>query len=385
LEYLRDFERLTHNEIYSILFGGPVVNHTDTELNRVRAWIKSLEIPSLPITGIRSGKPVKFADLEQAILKKLPTGFPVMDTKTSMRFSEALCIARVGEFDSRNIVSHCCFDRIKHHLLSRTLQTKGSAKSIFEKRDLRDEKGKLLFLKTHMLRHYLNTLVRQTGMLTEDEIAQWSGRKQVHQNATYNHHSDRDVIAKLRAAVGDPSISVGPFTNIDNRVFTRREEFASIKVITAHTTEFGYCIHDYAQSPCQVHQDCMNCNEQVCVKGDARAEENLRKTRKELERLQEDARVAFSEDVLGAADWFKYQTKTLERVNQLLAIIDTEEVPQGAVIQLSGLKPPSRIAMAEESRQMHIKPVSQNIVTLQDVHSLLANPNSKNQELDNAN
>ena len=161
-------------------------------------------------------------------------------------------------------------------------------------------------------------------------------------------------------------------------IFIRRDEFANIKIITAHTTEIGYCIHDYAQSPCQVHQDCINCNEVVCIKGDVRAETNLRKMHLELTRLQADAKAAFSAEVLNAAEWFAYQTKTLERVNQLLAILDDPEVPSGAVIQLSGVTPPSRLAMADEMRKIRIKPVSQSITSLDEVRALLTDSNMQN-------
>lgn len=382
LEHLRGREWLGQNEIHAVLFGGDVDKLSRVDLNRVRSWLDANAVPRISKKGgVDRGTTAAFADLERAVLTRLPGDFPIMDPKTGMRYSEALCLARVGEFDSSAASpSQCCFDRVRYRVLQNALKTYGMSKSVFELRGYRDEHGDFLSLTSHMLRHYLNTLVRQSGRLTEDEIAQWSGRKMVVQNATYNHQSDRDVIAKLRDAVGDPTKSVGPFNNIDDRIFIRRDEFASIKVITAHTTEFGYCVHDYAQSPCQVHQDCMNCNEQVCVKGDARAEENLRKTKTELMRLQAEARAAFSEEVLGAADWFKYQSKTLERVNQLIAIIDNPEVPHGAVIQLCGVAPPSRLSMAEESRRLPIKPVSQTITSLNDVRALLADASGSTQE-----
>ena len=170
----------------------------------------------------------------------------------------------------------------------------------------------------------------------------------------------------------------GQFNVSSDSIFIRRDEFANIKIITAHTTELGYCIHDYAQSPCQVHQDCINCNEVVCIKGDVRDETNLRKMHLELTRLQADAKAAFSAEVLNAAEWFAYQTKTLERVNQLLAILDDPEVPSGAVIQLSGVTPPSRLAMADEMRKIRIKPVSQSITSLDEVRALLTDSNMQN-------
>lgn len=37
--------------------------------------------------------------------------------------------------------------------------------------------------------------------------------------------------------------------------------------------------------PCQIHLDCMNCDEQVCIKGDRVREENLRRQREETRQL----------------------------------------------------------------------------------------------------
>jgi hypothetical protein len=195
-------------------------------------WLDSNNVPRI---STKRGSSVSFKDLERAVLKQLPAGFPIMDSETGMRYSEALCLARKGEFHALSIPSQCCFDKVSYGVLQRALKTSSPTKqSVFERRGYMDKDRKYLHLSTHMLRHYLNTLVRHSGLLTEDEIAVWSGRMSVRQNTAYNHESDRDVITKLRDAVGDPSRSVGPFSNIDNRIFIRRDEFANIKIITAH-------------------------------------------------------------------------------------------------------------------------------------------------------
>ncbi|WP_208279019.1 hypothetical protein [Massilia oculi] len=347
LEHLRMKTYLNLHEVHAILFGGSDIKATKIQRGRATNWLDvnnvKRHVAPNKITQ------VVFAELEQAILAALPPGFPIMDPETNMRYSEALCIARVSEFrgGATSGPSHACFDRINYEVLKKALKSSGLNKSIFEKLGYRDSNGSFLSITTHMLRHYLNTLVRNSGKLTEEEIAKWSGRKCVRQNSVYNHESNRDILAKLRAAVGDPNQSIGPFSNINNRVFVRREEFASIKIITAHTSEFGYCIHDYAQAPCQVHQDCINCDEQVCIKGDQRAEANLRKMQSELSLLQENAKMAFDANELGAAAWFKHQTQTLNRVNELVALLADPNVPKGAVIQLD-VEPPSRLSMAED-------------------------------------
>ena len=107
------------------------------------------------------------------------------------------------------------------------------------------------------------------GGLSQLDIAKWSGRKDVSQNKVYDHQSDRDIVALVRETVGDELRMFGPLAKMHETAMIPRDEFASLKIQTAHTTEFGYCIHDFSMLPCQIHGDCLNCDEQVCIKGDA--------------------------------------------------------------------------------------------------------------------
>lgn len=376
LTHLRESEWLTIPETYAILYGCDETTLSRWKHKRTIAWLDRHQVPME--SGLQKDAPrVRFRELEKAVIRNLPPGFPIMDPATGMRYAEALCILREGEFASHSPVVQCVFNRVKYGQFSGALKSSGQTKSVFEAHGYTDTNGDYLSINPHMLRHYLNTLVRRSGDLTEEEIARWSGRRDIRQNRVYDHESPTDRIAKLQKAVGDPNMAIGPFGNIDNRIFIRRDKFAQIKIITAHVTEFGYCIHDYAQSPCQVHQDCINCNEEVCVKGDRRAEENLRKAQAELTELQRKAKEAFTLEVLGAAEWYKHQCKSLERVNQLLAIIDDAQVPEGAVIQLSGIIPPSRLSMAAEARRIKGKSVSQAITTISQVHALLEMPKNE--------
>jgi hypothetical protein len=175
LKHLRGRERLDQDEIHAVLFGGNVGRLSTIQRTRVRKWLDAMAIPRMSIKGgISRGTMVAYTDLERAVLKKLPEGFPIMDPGTGMRYSEALCLARVGEFNSGAASPvQCCFDRIRYEVLQRALKSSGDTKSVFEMHGYRDECGNFLSLTSHMLRHYLNTLVRQSGRLTEEEIAQW--------------------------------------------------------------------------------------------------------------------------------------------------------------------------------------------------------------------
>lgn len=153
------------------------------------------------------------------------------------------------------------------------------------------------------------------------------------QNRAYDHQSDRDVLALVRLAVGDDQSSVGTLAHLQKAMLIRRDEFARLKVPTAHTTEFGYCIHDFSMLPCQLHQDCLNCDEQVCIKGDVVREANRRRHRDETRTLLAAAEAAVAEAFAGADRWREHQRKTLERLDQLCGILDDPCIPSGTVIR----------------------------------------------------
>lgn len=366
LEYLRDKELLSMNELGLILYNGNCGKTT------AREWAKRHK---LPLTGGGIGIPrhIAFQDVEKQVLAMLPDGFPIMDQDTGMRYSEALCITCANELDLKNAHTLCIIAPIKYPAFRQALKSTETLKSIFEERGFTDENGTPLFISSHMLRHYLNTLARQGGKLSEEDIAMWSGRKNIRHNAVYNHVSDRDMLAHIRNAIGNPSLAIGPLANIDNRIFISRDKFAEIKVVTAHTTEYGYCIHDFAMLPCQIHGDCINCNEQVCVKGDIEAEARLRQLYKETLLLLEKAQAAMAEHEYGANEWVQHQTMTLKRVEQLISILDDPKVPSGAVIQLSNDNFASRITQAIQKRQPTQKNelFSKTFKSIEDVSDLL--------------
>jgi len=84
-----------------------------------------------------------------------------------------------------------------------------------------------------------------------------------------------------------------------------------------------------------MYRDCINCEEQECVKGDTHKEANLRSLKSETEYLLNQAREALTDEEYGADTWVAHQTKTLERVNALLSIFDDSYVPSGARIRLN--------------------------------------------------
>ncbi|HIE3934539.1 TPA: hypothetical protein ACXNHW_005612 [Pseudomonas aeruginosa] len=103
----------------------------------------------------------------------------------------------------------------------------------------------------------------------------------------------------------------------------------------AHVTEYGFCVHDYSMLPCQKHRDCLNCTEQVCVKGDATKLDRLRQQRSLTFMQLEKAKAADTSGTYGADRWSRHQIKTLERMDQLIQLLELPDLPDGTAIRLS--------------------------------------------------
>ena len=387
LEHFRIKDELSTFELHQLLFG-ETFESTPSERQRTSYWVRVNNVPVVRRVGkFGGGKPLRFfafRDVEEALLAQLPTGFPVMDPRTGMHYSEALCIIRPGEFNScaASVPYQSRIGAISYGSLASALKSNGESKSIFERRGLKDDDGRYLFITTHMLRHYLNTLMLQSGSLSEKELADWSGRRDIRQNKVYDHVSDRDRITHLRKAVGEKTLAVGPIANIDSRILVTRDEFARLKIITAHTSAIGYCIHDFAMLPCQLYADCINCNELVCIKGEAEVDSNIRKLQCETKMLLEKAKIALNAEEFNADLWVKHQAKTLEHVSRMVDILDDPSIPNGAVIQLSGIAPPSRLEQAAALRRQETNSISKTIHSLEDVRALLVADNQTEETID---
>lgn len=310
LEYLRHQTILNRREVRAILYGGEVrmLDKYHQEGKRVAKFLRDNHVPCLQ-RGVNST--VAFADIEQSILRLLPKGFPVMDAKTNMKYSEALCVIRNQEFAGyKTGFIQVMFQTVTYSMIASALKVQSGSRglSIFDQHGYKDDHGGALSLTTHQMRHYLNTLVRREGVLTEQEIALWSGRKSVSQNAVYDHVSVDDKLHKLEVRLGFHS-DTHPFGNINNRIFIRRDQFGAVEKITAHLSFLGYCLHDYMQAPCQFHENCIQCSEMICIKGDERTRSALEILYADSLALTEAARRDCDSEMLGAAEWFRVHSQ----------------------------------------------------------------------------
>lgn len=298
---------------------------------------------------------VDFQGLEDFVLSRLPKNFPFVDEITGLKYSDALCVVHKYTLNQQRKTIRCLFEAVSHGQISNGLGggERHGKSSVFSRLGITGANGASIVINTHKFRHYLNTLALHGG-LDELDLAKWSGRKDVRQNQAYDHLSARDKLATIREAIGDKSNMFGPLGWAPSVPSITRDEFANLKVTSAHTTEFGYCTHNFTATPCQQHLDCLNCNELVCIKGDEIREANIRKQRDETRELLLIAEKGAEEGAFGANRWVDHQRQTLQRLEELCALFDKPSIQRGAVIQLKHLPAVSKLVQAAQNLGMDL-------------------------------
>jgi hypothetical protein len=320
LEYLRGRQLLTVIEVADIIGTGDG-----------RAWCRNANLP-IDAAGL-----VWFHAFERAVLRLLPHDFPILDPLTGLKYSEALFVVRRNELGQRRATYHCLVESVSGTKINDGLGSRAAhgVQSIFSRYGFREADGAEIRVNTHRFRHYLNTLA-QAGGMSQIDIAKWSGRKDVRQNAVYDHVTPTQMLEKVRDALGDSSQMFGPLAEVPVNLPVSRDDFGRLRFPTAHTTDIGFCVHDYTMSPCEMHRDCVNCQDLVCVKGDVAKAERLRNRLAEAKRLLEHAEQARASDYAGSDRWMEHHRRTVERLTQLCVIMDSPDVPDGSCVQLGG-------------------------------------------------
>ncbi len=328
--HLRGQELLTVEELALVLWGEA------GKPASVRSWAKQAGLKSVRV-GARVAW--RFADVEREVLRNLPPTFPCVPGDPELECREALALMHKNELHPGRASWLCMFECVDQNDIGVRLGSREETgiQSIFTRYGYTEDDGSPINISTHAFRHYLNTLA-QLGGLSNAEIAIFSGRKDERQNRAYDHLTSDEAQAPIHAAQAGGFM--GGLIAAPMRDLVNRADFRGLGLPAAHTTDFGYCMHNFASEPCQMYRDCINCEEQECVKGEAHKEANLRKLKEETEYLLEQAKVALGEEEYGADLWVKHQTATLERVNKLLELMDDPQVPKGARIRLNVVNVP---------------------------------------------
>lgn len=334
VQHLRDVEWLTMDDV------ADVVGLENS--NSANAWCKTYGINSVKYGKL---KRVRFVDVEAAVVAILPSGFPFLDKESGLKYSDALLIVRTNEFALQRQTYRCMIEPISIDQINTGLGSRAEHgfPSVFTRLGYAEPDGSPIKITTHQFRHYLNTIA-QAGGMSQLDIAKWSGRKDVRQNAAYDHVTPDQMLQKIRDAVGDESQMFGLLAEIPKKVLIPRDEFARLRIPTAHTTDLGFCVHDYTMSPCQLHRDCIHCEDLVCIKGDDEKTNRLRQNLVEARELLQRATDAVDEGYAGGDRWLIHHQSAVERLSELCSILEDPNVPCGAVVQLASAPATNKVS-----------------------------------------
>lgn len=271
-------------------------------------------------------------------MEQLPDDFPWLNKNIGLKYKDSLFTLKKNQFHGKRGTIQVELHKPSNDFFNKDLSPRedwGDAhKTIFDRHGYKDADGSRLKMTSHQARHLLNTIA-QRGGLSNLEIAKWSGRADVKQNRTYNHMSEYELVSLAESF--DPSKELfGPVGETPANLPVSTLEFNALTQAAAHVTEYGYCVHDYTMSPCEKYRDCINCTEQVCVKGNIENLERIKARLERVERLYELATQSLNDGEMGADRWYEYHEKTLIRLRELVSILEDPQIEEGAQIKLRG-------------------------------------------------
>lgn len=182
-------------------------------------------------------------------------------------------------------------------------------------------------LRSHQLRHFLNTLAQEAGANIE-MITQWSTRASSTQTRVYMHQDPMRKAKKIAEQLNLPA-------NIEHKPITQ-EEYNIKEKGPIIVTRYGICTHDYTQTLCNKHADCLNCSDLLMCKGHKKSIKAIKEERNRIAEnlLAAKAKVDTGERVAGR--WYNSHKAAVEKLDQLLEIMTDPTIANGSPIQMRG-------------------------------------------------
>ena len=274
------------------------------------------------------------ATIEEGFRAELPKGFPLADAKAQLDYRRALLV-RTASMSLRSSSMFWRLSRIPSDELDLSMNGRdnrtGRTAGLFERLALVDDDGEKVRITPHQLRHYMTTLANE-GNLSQLDIAKWAGRKDARHNRYYDHETAASLVAKART-VGEDMFDRAMTATPRGPVTAKQLMEGHLPAV--HLTKYGACLHDFAMSPCPFYRDCLNCVEHACVKGDQRAERALRDRLAVMEKAVAAAGEAADTGEPTPQIWLSRQTLVLARLRELVALIDNDTIPAGAILRLN--------------------------------------------------
>jgi hypothetical protein len=206
--------------------------------------------------------------------------------------------------------------------------------SIFKRLKIVDSKGKPFKVPSHGPRHYLNNIANE-GHLSDLDIARWSGRKDVSQNAAYDNTGGAPRGRVIRNFVGTKAFLGGIAATVKKLPPAAREDFLKARFATAHTTDIGMCVSDWSLAPCASHGACAaGCGDHMLIKGNERHLQRAKQLLAEHEAMLAQAKQAVGEGEGDAGPWVEHNEKMIAGLRKAVAVHQDTAIADGTIVQV---------------------------------------------------
>ena len=264
---------------------------------------------------------------------KLPEGFPIFAPETGLRWSEALfCMHRDFLHETRS-TDWYRLGAPTANTINDLLRPSGEKKGVLWKQGYREPDGRPIVLTTHQARHYLSTIA-ELGDMAQEHSAKWAARATQSDNRVYNHMSEEQRVARVREVLAGTELA-GLESNMRVKEPTTRAEFNHQVQGPSHRTPWGGCEHDWSGMPCMKFAQCLLCTEHSITKGD---QEAYARIKEESEHQLEECDKALAAIRAGKAvadRWLEHALNLLLRQWQLLELLESDDIEDGATIRLN--------------------------------------------------
>lgn len=238
----------------------------------------------------------------------------------------------------------------------------GKSPNIFDRYGYTGTHGVPLKLVSHQMRHLLNTEAQRVE-IPDDMIAHWSGRLRVKQNETYDNRPEQERVDQVRPVVeeldtrlggsvdggqSEQAMQWGPWAVVPTEMPRSCFDLEDIQPkLAGIKTEYGECYHDWALAPCEGLIACLDCEEHACIKGsDQIGQERLDRVallyRQVLVEVAK-AQAAVAQEDWGAQEWLELQQRYATKLEQLIALLKSPDVPERSIIQLASAQHPTHL------------------------------------------
>ncbi len=290
---------------------------------------------------------------------------------------DCITLYRENEFHSEFAVKPFSWLMVKHSSLSYALGShRGGTVSIFDELSITDEDGSPLSITTHQPRHWLNTKLKLAG--EEDWlIAKWSGRADIEQNKAYDGRTETQK-SRLTKRIGQVTKGEGVMTVAKtNQLLEPYTSDAPPPAIVLHDlglpvslkslgvdrtgvaqfTGLGFCVHNYADSPCVKNGDCAVCSDHVCMKGLPHTLDELKRLEKLYEEQLADAKLKAEKQVFGADRWVTASGFRLSKIRTIITMMEDPHRPDGTPLRIPHELDPSPVKRSLNIDEQSVIPI----------------------------